>query len=233
MSISKEVKEQRAKLKGAPFKDKWQYFLDYYKWPTLAIIAGVLFILFITKDVIKASKPVYVSAVFINSHSLTDNTALQEDFISYTGIDPKKYNVHIDSTISIRAGSIDEDSYYNDQRVFAMLMAKEIDCMLVDETLFPTYKNQGIFEDLSTLLTDEQMEKYADRIVYETTNDISTPYPMAIDLSQVPYLTRIGAYPYMQSGEDSENDQVYFGIIANSLDKARAVEFLEYIFSFE
>lgn len=232
MPVSNDIKEQRAKLKGAPLKDKWQYFLDYYKWPTIAVLVGILVVIFIARDVIRNSKPIYVSAVFINSHALVDNTILQDDFMQYKQLNPKDYNVTIDNTTSIRSGSTDEMSYYNDQKVYAMLMAKEIDCMIVDESLFPIYKNQGFFEDLSLVLTEEQMEKYKDRIIYETSDDSPTPYPMAIDVTDIPFFEEIGAYTTIRDSQDSELDQVYFTIIVNSLDKSHAVEYLEYIYDF-
>ena len=43
MPVMDEFKEEREALKHGTLKQKWQYFLDYYKW---FVIVGVLILIF-------------------------------------------------------------------------------------------------------------------------------------------------------------------------------------------
>ncbi len=233
MPVSNDIKEQRAKLKGAPFKDKWQYFLDYYKWPTIGIIAAIIAIIFFTRDVILSNKPVYIEVLMLNSYSTMDGKDISKDFALSREINLKKYQVHIDTTSTIVPNGTDETSYLNQQRVFASIMAADLDCMLADEAMFHYFSVQEAFDDLRNNLSPEQLEEYQDLILYETYEGVEEPVPIGIEISHIPFLSVTGSYIPYEYSENPDDDQVYFGIITNSSDKQHALEFLDYILSFQ
>lgn len=232
MPVSNDIKEQRSKLKGAPFKDKWQYFLDYYKWPTIGIIVAILAIIFFTRDVILSNKPVYIEVLMLNSYSTMDGKDIAKDFALTKDISLKKYQVIVDTTSSIVPNGTDETSYLNQQRVFASIMAADLDCMLADEAIFHYYSEQETFDDLRNILSSEQLTQYQDLLLYENYEGIEEPVPVGIEISHIPFFGVTGSYIPYEYSENPDDDQVYFGIIINSTDKEHALEFLDYILSF-
>lgn len=233
MPVSNDIKEQRAKLKGAPFKDKWQYFLDYYKWPTVAIIAAIIAVIFFTRDVILSHRPVYVEVLMLNSYSAMDGKNISKDFALTNNIDQKQYQINIDTTSSIVLGEADETSYLNQQRVFATIMAGDLDCILTNEAMFHYFSVQETFDDLRNILSQEQLDAYQDLLIYETYEGTDEPVPVGIDVSHIPFFQATGSYIPYEYSENPDDDQIYFGVIVNSTDKQHAMEFLDYIRSFE
>ena len=54
-------KKQWKKLKGAPLKDKVKYIATYYGIPIVAIVAGIVFIVSMTKTIIYNSIPMIIT----------------------------------------------------------------------------------------------------------------------------------------------------------------------------
>ena len=52
MAMRDEVREQQNKLKGKTFKEKLNYFWDYYKVHTIALVFAIIVISVFVKDIV-------------------------------------------------------------------------------------------------------------------------------------------------------------------------------------
>ena len=69
MAMRDEVREQQNKLKGKTFKEKLNYFWDYYKVHTIASVFAIIVISVFVKDIV-TNKDNAFSAVILNSYCL-------------------------------------------------------------------------------------------------------------------------------------------------------------------
>ena len=65
-SIHDEIREQNAKLKDAPLKEKLSYFKEYYLKTTLAVIAIAIFVGSLAYTMITAPDDTAFAAYFFN-----------------------------------------------------------------------------------------------------------------------------------------------------------------------
>lgn len=231
MSVREEIKEQRNKLKGAPFKDKFNYFMEYYKWPTLVCIVVIIMIVCIIHDVIKGSRPDYLYAIHVNSHSIVSPDDLTEEYINFANVDTKNYNLSIDASMFISLNENDTSGLYDQQKIMAMLAAKDIDVMMMDEAVFNLYAYNETFLDLNSCLTKEQIDQYEDLFKTATYED-GTTHIVGINVSNIPYITDYThAYDYIRN-EDEDNNEVFIGIVANTQRIDHALAYIDYLMNY-
>lgn len=94
-----EIREQNAKLKDAPLKDKIAYYKEYYLKATLAILAVVVLIGYIAYTMITAPDDTAFAAYFFNNTGDSSSTELLDSFVDYAGIDTKKHDAYIDASM--------------------------------------------------------------------------------------------------------------------------------------
>ena len=97
-SIHDEIKEQNAKLKNAPFKEKLEYFKDYYLKVAIVIIAAIVIVIGIAHSIITSPSDTAFAAYLFNSTGDTYDTELLDSFVEHEGIDTKKetYIIRLD-----------------------------------------------------------------------------------------------------------------------------------------
>ena len=106
-SMRDEIREQNAKLKDAPLKEKLSYFKDYYLVTTFVVIAVLVFIGSIACSMISAPDDTGFAAFFYNSSGSFANTAMLDEFVSYSGIDTKEHDAYIDATMNYNPDAAD------------------------------------------------------------------------------------------------------------------------------
>ena len=177
MSIIEEIKEQQKKsLKNMSPKEKLAYFWDYYKIHTgVAIIVLTLIVVFTYQFV--TSKDYAFYAVLVNARSTGTNYGLSElwaeEFLEYAQIDPDKYQVSIDTSITMSL-----DSQYdiaNQEKMLAMMQAGIISAIVADTEAFEMYAQNEYFYDLESLLTAEELEKYGPYLYYTDAATFADP----------------------------------------------------------
>ena len=221
-SVNDEIREQREKvLKNNGFKGRLEYFAYYYKWHV--IIAAVILIFggSMIYDVV-TQKYVALQVVYVNGFPNVETTEFMADFQKTIEIDENKEETLLDDTFYINAQS---PSYYDEQsieKLLVMCSAGTVDVCVVDESYFGNMAEGGYFLDLSTVLSDEQMEQYKDRIVwYDCPNNIAEgKEAIAIDVTDASKLVSTQSFP---------NTKCYYGILVNSERIDNSLAFLEYI----
>ena len=178
-------KAQWAKLKGAPLKDKVEFFFTYYWVHTLAVVIGLIFVISITTSIIRNSKPVVISAEF-------QGTVMREDagedlhavLADRLGLNMKKTRIDITSSVFDTANY--EQRSAQTQKIFARLATGDMDILGAAEPTFQMYMDPTdiggcAFADLREILDEKTVSvlESEGRLVYFEMDD-GTRFPYLI-----------------------------------------------------
>ena len=211
MSVHEEIREQQKKLKGQSFKAKLEYFWEYYKIHTIVVICVLILLGTLIHD-ISNNKPYGFYATFLNTGSSSAQDYLQAGFTPISGIDTDKYSCFIDTSESYNLEVITETTVATSQKILANISAGDLDILGADSDIFIYYATQQVFADLRTVLSDEQLAKYQDLLVY-------------VDQSYLDYIDSDEYQTYVSTGEfDATNkyavmaDNYYKNLVFPSTD---------------
>ena len=221
-SVNDEIREQREKvLKENGFKGRLEYFVYYYKWH---VIIGAIILFFGGSMLYEylTQKDVALQVVYVNGFPNVESTEFMADFQKTIEINEDKEETLLDDTIYINA---DSPSYYDEQsmeKLLVMCSAGTVDVCIVDESYFMKMAEGGYFLDLSTVLSAEQMEEYADRMIwYDCPDNIKEgEEAIAIEVTNASKIVSTQSFP---------NTKCYYGILVNSERIDNSLAFLEYI----
>jgi len=251
MPVMDEFKEEREALKHGTPKQKWQYFLDYYKW---FVIVGILIIIFagsfIYQMVTQKDRAFY--AALLNVYELEPAETYPEKFAEYAGIDPNEYDVFFDTSMhmdSSNLAAVDENTMATTQKLMVYIAASEIDALIAGESTMNSYAYNETFYDLGSVLSEEQFKKYEPYFYYmdkavadarneaEATGDdyVNVPdYPSPRNPEAMENPIPVGIY---LDEADSLKENYYFsdetvilGIPANTDHLENALKYIDFIF---
>ncbi|MFR6330101.1 MAG: hypothetical protein ACLUOI_15555 [Eisenbergiella sp.] len=106
-SVSDEIKAQHKKLAGKTPKEKFQYFWEYYRIPTLVTILVAAFAANLIYTIVTA-KDSALSVLFINGYSEMDTEAFMSGFDEYAQIDTKEYSTSLEMNFTIQEEATDQ-----------------------------------------------------------------------------------------------------------------------------
>ena len=221
-SVNDEIREQQKKvLENEGLKGRLQYFVYYYKWH---VIIGAIILIFVINTIVEFAtrKDTVLQVVYINGFPNVESTEFMTDFQKTIEINEKKEITQLDDSFYINS---DSPSYYDEQyieKLLVMSSAGTIDVVVVDEDYFKIMAQGGYFLDLSTVLSDEQMAEYNDRLFYYDCPDNLTEGEEAIgiEITDAAKIVSTQSYP---------NTKCYFGIIVNSKHIDHSLAFLNYL----
>jgi len=220
-SVKEEIRLQKEKLKEQSFQKKWRYYWDYYKVPGIIILlaagmAGSIFHTMLTR------KEIVLSVAYINAFPNVEDARFMSGFNAYLGLAPGKQDTSLDSGFYFSDNPDNPYSATYAQRFVAMVMAGKLDVAVADERYFADYANQGFFQDLTPLLSKEQLIQYKDSFYYCDLPDDDTPkaVPVGINVTHAPRILETASYP---------NTTAYYGIISGSNHTDNALSFLSYL----
>ncbi len=75
-SMHDEIREQNAKLKDAPFREKLDYFRDYYLKTTIVAVVVIVFVAYLAYTMLTAPSDTAFAAFFFNDTGDSSNTEL-------------------------------------------------------------------------------------------------------------------------------------------------------------
>lgn len=168
MPVMDEFKEEREALKHGTLKEKFTYFLDYYKWHVVAAAAIIFMVVSLASQILSRKDTVFFAAM-INGMELQSADEYQKGFAEYAGLDIEANDIVFDTTMHI---AVDGASYYDQnavasgQKLMVYLASSEIDVMVTDEATIEQYANNEILMDLRNLLTQEQISQYEPYFYY-------------------------------------------------------------------
>ena len=86
-SMHDEIREQNAKLKDAPFKEKLAYFKEYYLKMTLVAVATIGLIVYILVTTLTSPSDTAFAAYLYNDTGDISDTALIDGFIEHAQLE--------------------------------------------------------------------------------------------------------------------------------------------------
>lgn len=171
-----------------PARRKCQYVWDYYKWPIAAAIAALCFVIYLIYHYATYRDPL-LNVIMMNCNdSITADSKGFDEFLEACGYDPKEDSVSLTSSLQFSDGEY--STSYNDTQVLTlMLAAGGQDLFFGTGSEYLDYANQGALMDLSTVLSDELLDRYQDHLIYTTEDGAVASYPCAIELTDMPGFT--------------------------------------------
>ena len=248
MTIFEHIKKQHANIKDRPKEERWQYFLDYYKWHAVAILLAIVLLIQGVVSIVNRKEVVF-SGILLNCVISVDDDDFLQGFYDYAGIDAKKQQAgfYTDITLTNKNNKNDINAF---QRIMAGVATKDTDFVVGQPENFQlcAYNTSRIFMDLREFLDEDTLEKFSDRLYYidgavvqklsvpvgelqdsdiiypnptkpETMED---PIPVGIDVSDRTDFQKAYYFP---------NTTLYLGVITNTPRQELTQQFIAYLFS--
>lgn len=249
MAIRDDIRRERqAVAKNGTWKDKWDYFTDYYLLGTIAIIAVIgLGTYFIYSTVTKPD--VVLNGAIVNTLNFDKKARsveeLATDFEKYAKINTEEQEVTFSGNLSL-TGDTSTD-HETSQAITFPAQAGVMDFVICPLENILDYAYGGLFVDLNTVLTPEQMEDlqpyfiYMDMAVFQEREDafdnnidvseIPIPDPKNPDAMKepVPIFLNITACEKVTNTYDYEVTDLVFGICMNAPNPETISKFIDYI----
>lgn len=162
--LKAETKEQHAKMKNRPLKERIAYFVEYYKWQVLVTV-GFTFLAVAIIHAFITAKDYCFSAMIVNSVNI-DGELMGDDFGQYAGLDLKKYDCFIDSTVKESLTSAEQSDIAASTKFTALIGSADLDVTVFDSELFYKKALNDVFLDLTEVLTAEQLSRLESKIYY-------------------------------------------------------------------
>ena len=221
-SVQDEIREQQMKvLESQGLKGRLEYFFHYYKWYVLVgtiilLVGGTMIYDIATK------KDTIMQAVYVNAFPNVENEVFMANFEKTIEINPKKEETSLISDFYIDMEAYTYFDAQNLEKLLVLCAAETVDVCVVDESYLMHMAEGGYFKDLSTVFTDEQMEKYADKLVwYDCPDNIAEgEEAIALEITDASKIVSTQSYP---------NSRCYFTIIVNAPNVDNALAFLDYL----
>lgn len=220
-SVMDEIRAQHQKMKGKTPKEKFQYFWEYYRIPTIVTIAVVALVGNLIYTMVTAKDTAF-AVVLINGYTDMDTTAYMSGFEAFAQIDTKEYSTNMEANFTIDPQASDQYAMANLQKLMALVAAKELDVIIADKDTLLNYAQAGYFYDLNKALSQEVLAKYGDDFLYyDLPEDGQGEVPIAIRVTDTPLLVETQAYaPY---------EDAWLGVVVNSENLAYLESFLQYL----
>lgn len=220
-----DTRTTREKLKSMKFTDKVVFIVQYYGLKILAVIAAIALVIYLIVHFAFA-KEVVLNIVAVNAQdiattSAADEQSFYEDFLKTHVEDTDDAEVGIASNVSVSEDESNSAGMQNLQAIQVQLMAGTVDDVLADEAFATSLGEMGYLADITTILPQAVLDKYADDIVYATSVDTNETAPVGIRLKDNAWLKKSGWYANV------ENPVIGVSAAADHADLA--VDFMLYV----
>ena len=169
--------EKKVVLKDMEPKDRVSYIWEYYKWYIIVITFAVIFgIYLIFSYATRKEEVAHVLMVNADLEAVSD-----DDNRMFDGL-------HVDPT------GVGQNNYYTFSSILTILEAGGADVYLADPETFDLIGSTSNLKDLSTVLPEDIMEKYADKLVYATDEETKEEYPCGIEITGNEWTKETGLY---------------------------------------
>ncbi len=229
------LKSEIQKMKELGWKDGWNYFLDYYRNPTLVTIAIIAIVISLSYSIIQNKRP-YVIQVYLCNNYVEDTETLDtfcESFAEHMGMNLKDYQMMFNVSDHFDPTEASEEMTAAFYKLAAMISSAELDIIGGDRVFVDYYsfgeEDEVFFSNLSEVLPKDLFAKLEteNRLYYSKYLDENGKaigeYVSAIDIS--------GTRVFDEA--DLWLTPCYVGITSNTQRQETAIEFLRWIFYME
>ncbi len=251
MPVMDEFREERDAIKQKSFKERLQYFFDYYKWH---VVGGVVLIIAAVSLIhsLTTRKDWAFYGAFVNSYQTPQYDAFRQDFAERAGIDLEKYDILFDSNMYITDNAFDQVNVDATERLTVYIAAGDVDVMASGPLVMNRYAYNGMFRDLRQVLPPELQEQLEPYYYYmdaslaaeiESAQDAGTTetapaYPSnpsrAEDMQDpVPVGLYIQDCPRIQEAFVFQEKDVILSVIGNVTETDSILQFIRMIYDIE
>lgn len=222
-SIHDEIREQNAKLKNAPLKEKLSYFKEYYLKTTLVIIAAIVIVISIAYSMITAPDDTGFAAYFFNNVGNSSDTTMLDEFVEHIGLDTKEHEAYIDAAMHYDPEAQNYESVYvSIEKSWAVMSTGELDIIVGDQLAFDYFAKGEAFCNVTTILPDHLMEQFKDKLYYYTNEETGETLPVGIYVGDSPELAEHCYYM---------DKEPILGFVTNSNSMENAIAFLRFLYN--
>ena len=177
-------------LAGKTFGQKVEYLWTYYKWVLLVIVLVFCVISTVYTSLKKSNIETIYSGTLINVDISDEGLQfLTDDFFAYLGGEEGKEMVDLTSTyFKNNVMSDPEMDSIAVMRMMASIVANELDYAIMNEVGYDYYRSQMMFAPLDEVLSPALLTQLAEELVYYTEVDTGATYPLAINITQWPFV---------------------------------------------
>lgn len=199
-----------------------QYFWDYNKIQTIALIVAVILAVYFARLAFRRNVPSLLNVAMIDEYEdVSEDSSLYRGFESYlgnpAGLQGKKINFDARYFFDLSDSADFTNSYY--QRLVALIENGEMDVIIGSYDNIMGIAQGGRVMDLSDSSVRDLAGKYSDRTVSYTTED-GDAIPVAI---------RLSGSEVIDSDTDYDSDEVYFALSSNVQHIEAAMLFADYL----
>jgi hypothetical protein len=137
------------------------------------------------------------------------------------GINTKKSDCYIDATVYYTPDDISYEAYIYIEKVMAVIASNELDVIVGDADTIDYYSKLECFSDVTTILPEDLMEEFKDKLYYAKVGESEELIPVGIYITDAPKINENYYYVGMEP---------IMGFIVNSNSIDNAIEFLRYIY---
>lgn len=246
MGIRDEIRrERKAYFATATPKQKFEYLLHYYG-PTALLVAVIIgFTLYFVLQTVLQPKSV-LNGTFINLYTydtIDEANKLGNKYLKDKGIDTKKYTAMFGSNLIMSDDLV--VTQQSDQALISQISARLLDFAVGSSKHLQPYAYEQLFVDLSTILTEEQMEKYEpyflyiDKAIFAEKEDVSLDdmdsieYPDCTKPEEmrepIPVFISLTNSQVIHDLYGFNDPHRCIGIVYNGKNQDNALDFLDYI----
>lgn len=220
-SMHDEIREQNAKLKNAPLREKLAYFKEYYLKTTIIAVVAIILVGSMIYSMLTSPSDTAFAAYFYNNTGDMSDSGLIDGFVTYAGIDTKKSNAYIDTTMHYSPDGQNLDAYAMLEKSMAIITTGELDVVVGDTDTIDYFANSECLHDITTILPEDLLEIFQDKLYYAKLGESDELTPVGIYVTDAPKLNEYHYYTDMEP---------VFGFVANSNSLDNAVAFLRYLY---
>lgn len=248
MAVMDEFKEQRDAIKEKSFGEKLKYYIYYYKWHAMGVLAAVALLIWFTVDMLN-SKDLAMFGVFLNASSTTLESPEEfaEDLAGYMNVNLDEYALSFEHTFRM-GKQMDQLGLQANQTIMVYLAAGDLDVMTMDEYNFNKYAYRTAYSDLRTHLSEDILEQYKDYLFYmddafveevervskEETLDYVIEYPDYKDPAAmkdpIPVGINLAASEKFKEYYSYGDDEAFIGIVINTKNPDKCKQLFEFLF---
>ncbi|MDE7417462.1 MAG: hypothetical protein K2N44_14375 [Lachnospiraceae bacterium] len=220
-SMHDEIREQNAKLKGAPLKEKYAYFKEYYLKTTIVALIAVILVAYLAYSILTAPSDTAFAAFFYNDTGDSSSTELVDGFVQYMNIDTKEHEAYIDATMNYMPDASDYDAYMGLEKSMAVISTGELDVIVGDTATLDYFARSECLHDITTILPDDLLAQFEDKLYYVESGGSAERIPVGVYVTDSPKLNQY--YYYVDK-------EPILGFVINSNSMDNAIAFLRYIY---
>ena len=230
-SLRDEIKEERNRLlEGKSTGYKIKYYVYYYKWYAIGIIAAIILIASVIHS-IRTSKDPALGVAVINADYEADYDFTAADFGEYIDID-EKHVVQIDHEFYVSADGEGAYDLQAEEKLFVIIATGQIDVLIAPESVFKKYADLGYLTDITEILSESDMPDEANIF----TGHVADDSVEAVDDANAPrHDERSGInitdFKVVKDGGwyAGAGEKIYLGFIPEGGNLENAVKFYDYL----